>query len=197
MDRENQVSKYSLATFHRLISLLVIFFVNQPSSHAALANGEFVADKPSPMFQSKNKQTNPDKLLSTVGQNYHVVEILGDDTAPEWLRIHTSVSISPLRWIQGNCGQYTTAKDLQSAADVVPTSTNNTASAPQTKTQGNLCQIAGNFDSHILALSWQNTFCELYGKRKAECRALTETRDSPNSNTLACTDFGLIDSNAA
>ncbi|MGL5390269.1 MAG: ribonuclease T2 family protein, partial [Shewanella sp.] len=39
----------------------------------------------------------------------------------------------------------------------------------------NQCQRDGQFDSNLLALSWQSSFCELYGKRKAECRALSQT----------------------
>jgi len=47
------------------------------------------------------------------------------------------------------------------------------------KRQGHVCQIEDNYDSHVLALSWQSTFCELYGSRKAECRALSQTSDAP------------------
>lgn len=170
---------------------------------AAPATGEFVADKRCELFQSKNKQTNPDQWQSNIGQSYAVVEILGQQHQPDWVRIRSDASLSPLRWIRGNCGQYhaqgtdkpTTAasmKDARTQNDhhtvtnktaVVASSTASdidakNAKTDQDKSSGNQCQIDGNFDSHILALSWQSTFCELYGRKKSECRALSKTPEA-------------------
>lgn len=161
---------------------------------AAPATGEFIANKRCELFQSKNKQTNPDDWQSNIGERYPVAELLGNSANPDWLRVRTNAITSPLRWIKGDCGQYHASVAVEayqpsSSGKPVQTTTASDINAinreslkehgtPE-KRQGNLCQIEDNYDSHVLALSWQSTFCELYGSRKAECRALRQTTDAP------------------
>lgn len=179
------------------IALLCIFGALSAYSFpafAAPASGEFIADKRCELFQSKNKQTNPDQWQSNMGERYPVLEILGNSAKPDWLRVRTNATTSPLRWISGDCGQYLSniagSNVSTSATSVEPAQTTKTSDistkhnenlkTPNTteKRQANQCQIEDNFDSHVLALSWQSTFCELYGRRKAECRALSQTPES-------------------
>lgn len=164
------------------------------SALATPASGEFIADKRCELFQSKNKQTNPDQQRSSIGQHYPVLEILGDSAKPDWLRVHSNAVKAPMRWISGDCGQYSpnvAVHNLPTPATSMVTVQTTTASNITVKSQDSLkepstpekhqinqCQIQGNFDSHILALSWQSTFCELYGRHKAECRTLGQTPDS-------------------
>ncbi|MGL6123082.1 MAG: ribonuclease T2 family protein, partial [Shewanella sp.] len=161
---------------------------------AAPATGEFVADKRCELFQSKNKQTNPDQWQSNIDEHYPVLEILGNSAKPDWLRVRTHAVKSPMRWISGDCGQYLShvaGNHLSTAATTVKPAQTSTASDIKAKNrdslkehgtpekrQGDQCQIGGEFDANVLALSWQSTFCELYGRRKAECRALSQTPES-------------------
>ena len=181
-----------------LLGLLLIGFT-PIALQAAPASGEFVANKRCELFQSKNKQTNPDDWQSNIGERYPVAEILGNSNNPDWLRVRTNANSSPLRWIKGDCGQYYAAgtapaesiATAQPAANVEPAQTSLISESTAVKSenpqehgtpekrQGNVCQIEDNYDSNVLALSWQSTFCELYGSRKPECRALSQNSDAP------------------
>lgn len=178
---------------------LLLIALTPIALQAAPASGEFVANKRCELFQSKNKQTNPDDWQSNIGERYPVAEILGNSTNPDWLRVRTNANGSPLRWIKGDCGQYNATSTapaesiatVQPTANVEPAQTGITSESAAVKSgsqqengtpekrQGNVCQIEDNYDSNVLALSWQSTFCELYGSRKAECRALSQTSDAP------------------
>lgn len=185
----SQLSRASLAIF----GLFAVLIITAKPTFAVPASGEFIANKRCELFQSKNKQINPDQLQSNIGDRYPVLEILGNNTNPDWLRVLTNAKKSPWRWVSGNCGQYksnvadnnllpaTTAKVPEQTTTPSDIKTNNRDSFKTDtikKRQGNQCQIGGEFDTNVLALSWQSTFCELYGSRKAECRALRQTSQS-------------------
>ncbi|MEL4421180.1 ribonuclease T [Shewanella algae] len=137
--------------------LILLLWLLPVGIMAAPFSGELLIDKACPLFQSKNKGTNPGQLYSSPGQRLVIVERLGQDT-PSWFRVKTSAVQSPLRWIAADCGQ------LQAGA--LPTE-------PQTQ---NACNLADKYDSHLLALSWQNAFCESRGSSKAECRSQSADR---------------------
>ena len=59
------------------------------------------------------------------------------------------------------------------------------------------CRIGGEFDANVLALSWQSTFCELYGRRKAECHALSQTPESSQWQHFSLHGLWPINNNAA
>ena len=176
-------------------SLCSALIMSAAPAYAVPATGEFIANKRCELFQSKNKQTNPDDWQSNIGERYPVTEILGNSVNPDWIRVRTNAISSPLRWIKGDCGQYNT--NVAAAETYQPNSTKEPAQTTTAsdikainreslkergtleKRQGHVCQIEDNYDSHVLALSWQSTFCELYGSRKAECRALSQTSDAP------------------
>ncbi|MGL4714101.1 MAG: ribonuclease T2 family protein [Shewanella sp.] len=182
-------SRALLAAFGLCAALLIT-----TSVFAAPATGEFVANKRCELFQSKNKQTNPDQWQSNIDEHYPVLEILGNSAKPDWLRVRTNAVKSPMRWISGDCGQYLSnvaGNHLSTAATTVKPAQTTTASDIKAKNRDNLkehgspekhqgdqCQIGGEFDANVLALSWQSSFCELYGRRKAECRALSQTPES-------------------
>lgn len=192
--RSQQVLWCQPRMLYRIIGIFGVLLLGTTFALAAPASGEFISNKRCELFQSKNKQTNPEQLQSNIGERYTVLEILGNSTNPQWLRVRTNAATSPLRWISANCGQYLTSvtnNDLSTPVSAMEPSQTTTASdikainrdslkeqSTKDKGQVNQCQIDGNFDSHILALSWQSTFCELYGNRKAECNALSKTSES-------------------
>lgn len=184
------LSRTLLAAF----GLCAALIISAVPAVAAPATGEFVADKRCELFQSKNKQTNPDQWQSNIGERYPVLEILGNSAKPDWLRVRTNAVKSPMRWISGVCGQYLSnvaGSNVSTPATAVEPAQTTTASDIKAKSrdglkehgtpekrQGDQCRIGGEFDANVLALSWQSTFCELYGRRKAECRALSQTPES-------------------
>ncbi|MCL2917214.1 ribonuclease T2 family protein [Shewanella litorisediminis] len=141
----------------------------------------FVAKQSCPLYQSKNKLTNPNEVMTVPGQAYPVLELLGNPKRPDWVRVTTAALVSPERWVAAKCG------DLERhLVEEVPSR----------------CDIAGEQDSHVLALSWQGAFCELFGKGKPECTALDKTPASTRwlsltlhglwPNKSACgTDYGF------
>ncbi|QYJ78692.1 ribonuclease T2 family protein [Shewanella acanthi] len=167
---------------HSLQSLLLVFtlaVIYLPFAYSA-DYGEFITDKTCELFQSKNKRTNPDASQTRAGEHFKVVELLGNSANPDWLRVQTSSSKSPLRWVKGDCGRYQTAVSGSKKTPPQPTVASSSTSFNKqldTQSQGNLCQISGKFDSNVLALSWQSTFCELYGQDKAECNALSQSKN--------------------
>ncbi|GIU01725.1 ribonuclease T2 [Shewanella morhuae] len=186
----NRPPRVLLAAFS-LFGTLIIAVI---PAFAAPASGEFIADKRCELFQSKNKQTNPDQWQSNIGERYPVLEILGNSLKPDWLRVRTNAIKSPMRWISGACGQYQSniaGSNLSIPATAVEPAQTTTAAdikaknrdslkehGATQKSQGDQCRISEKFDANVLALSWQSTFCELYGSRKAECHALSQTSES-------------------
>ncbi|WP_372870089.1 ribonuclease T [Shewanella sp.] len=123
----------------------------------------FLADQHCPLYQSKNKLTNPGEMMTVPGQSYTVLQVLGNPKRPDWVRLETAALTSPERWVNGRCG---TIAQQQSSAD------------------SGRCDAAGEQDSHILALSWQGAFCELYGQGKRECHALQSSPDDARWQSL-------------
>ncbi|BDM62884.1 ribonuclease T(2) [Shewanella sp. NFH-SH190041] len=137
---------------------------------AAPASGQFIATKPCPLYQSKNKRTNPGNEQTAAGQQYRIREMLGKPNQPQWLRIDTQANQSPLRWVAADCG---TVNGLShNKADT------------GSKTSASSCSTKGKQDSYILALSWQSAFCELGGRHKAECQALRKHPQMPAGNSF-------------
>ncbi|MBM7072800.1 hypothetical protein JQC92_12285 [Shewanella sp. 202IG2-18] len=133
-------------------ALTLLFSVNVLASEI----GDFEATDVCPMFQSEAKQTNPDSVFSEPGNHYGIIEFQGSNENPSWVRVNTSEAHSPYRWIKGICG------------------TSTFSSTPPSNGGGNSgsCHTTGEYDSHVLALSWQPGFCDTHGNGKPECDAL-------------------------
>ncbi|MBV7316329.1 ribonuclease T [Shewanella sp. NIFS-20-20] len=137
--------------------LIVLWLLTAPmAASAAPLQAQFMATDACPLFQSKNKQTNPGEHYTQVGQEYAVIEFLGNRDNPSWYRLRTAASQSPQRWVKASCGKI---------------SGQPTHISPQ-KNDAHSCSTAEQYDSHRLALSWQNAFCQLKGRKKAECKAM-------------------------
>ena len=132
------------------LALLLSLFAAQVSADS------FTATHSCPLYQSKNKLTNPGEMMSVPGTEYEVLEMQGRATRPEWVRVKTAALSSPERWLAGRCG---------------------TLQQQDTGSDSGRCDVAGEQDGHVLALSWQGAFCELYGKSKRECDALNRSRN--------------------
>ncbi|MGI2258461.1 ribonuclease T2 family protein [Shewanella sp. GXUN23E] len=137
---------------------------------SAPADGVLAATETCPLYQSKNKLTNPGNLQTTAGRQYQITEYLGRPQAPQWFRVRTTATETPLRWLSADC------VDVQQFS----------AHKADNKKQTGNCNTRAQQDSFVLALSWQPAFCDLNGRDKTECRML-----DANPEAIAHRQFSL------
>lgn len=170
-----------------IIELIAIFYCLP--TMAMPIDGTFTATKTCDLYQSKNKKTNPQNIQTQIGQSYGVKEYLGQRDNPQWLRVITNAQQSSLRWVDSQCGLVSKQNISQTNIGTkANTETNNiAANKNESRNSGNRdkCNTANEFDSFVLALSWQNAFCELNDARR-ECQGLKD-----NPNMLANKQFSL------
>jgi ribonuclease T2 len=114
---------------------------------AEKASGKFTAKQTCPAYVSKNKLTNPDNTYILPGYEYDIIEVLSSNAT--WYRIITPHTNPKQRWVSADCGEARL--------------TGNKRGTDQAN-----CDIDGQADSYVLALSWQPAFCETKPD-KAEC----------------------------
>ena len=148
-----------------LVTQLVFFSLG---AAAAPTSGTFVATQVCPLYQSKNKLTNPNDSFSQIGAQYAIIEFLGPIDTPTWYRLKTDNRQSPERWISANCGkrQGTASNNMQPVSPITTSADTSTS-----------CSTENRFDANLLVLNWQNAFCEIKGKNKPECSAMEQTKD--------------------
>lgn len=137
---------------HRTVVALLILLVGAVGSPlwAIPATGSFVADKACPAYISKNKKTNPDSAVLTVGNHYPVIAV-NRATAPDWLQLSIPELTPAERWVEAKCGRSESASSENHASNE------------------SSCSIAGLADSYVFAVSWQPAFCASH-QDKPECR---------------------------
>ena len=150
----------------RLIVVILGLFLSV-KLYALPAKGQFVITERCELFQSKRKRTNPGNVQSIIDQQFPIIEAVFSNQRLTWVRVLTDENQSPERWISAKCGD---AKDL------------NVANQPVRVT--NVCSVADQYDSQVLALSWQSAFCELRGRNKPECRSQHSDRFDANHFSL-------------
>ncbi|WP_255556325.1 ribonuclease T [Methylococcus sp. Mc7] len=118
------------------------------AARPATAQTTFTADRDCPAYVSKNKQTNPDGVRVAAGKAYPVIETNKPDGAG-WYRLRLPAANPPERWVSRDCGRLEPDTTAEPAME--------------------RCDLAGQADAYVLALSWQPAFCELKPD-KPECR---------------------------
>lgn len=131
---------------------LVILAIGYAHSAAAKTIGIFSAQQSCPAYVSKNKLTNPDNTQILADKKYDIIEANKPDHA-SWYRLILPTANPKERWISADCG------DAQLNGGQGTGDNGNSSS----------CSIAGEADSHVLALSWQPAFCETK-PQKSECK---------------------------
>lgn len=134
-----------LVTLQVFLVVLMIGYVRPVWADSV--RGLFTAEKTCPAYVSKNKKTNPDQTQITMGGEYETIEA-NRSTRPDWYRIIVPSAQPAERWVSADCGRFQVAEINRAV--------------------GNTCRIAGQADSHVLALSWQPAFCETK-PQKPEC----------------------------
>lgn len=140
------ISARMSAALRMLLLMLGISYVS--ASWADKVTGLFSAQQSCPAYVSKNKLTNPDHVRILVGEDYETFEVNRADR-PSWYRIIVPNANPKARWVSAECGQFQTGQDNATGSSV--------------------CNIAGQVDSYVLALSWQPAFCETKPE-KTECQ---------------------------
>ena len=137
--------------FHVFLVILAIGFAHSVSAKAI---GVFSAQQTCPAYVSKNKLTNPDNTQILADKKYDIIEANKPDHA-SWYRVILPGANPKERWISAECG------DAQLSGGQGTGGNGNS--------DDNSCSIAGEADSHVLALSWQPAFCEIK-PQKPECK---------------------------
>jgi len=135
---------------------------------AVPVRGIFTGERSCPAYLSKNKQTNPDNAQIAPGQSYPVFEANKSDH-PDWYRIRLSSANPAERWVSVDCGRFQ-ASEPGGGDD---------GSGPS----GDQCDITGQADSYVLALSWQPAFCESKPD-KPECQIMDPAAYQARNFTL-------------
>lgn len=134
-----------------------------PALASDRASGTFTAAKACDALQSMRKQTNPGAVRLQPGTAYRIHEAQGPER--RWLRVEVPGAEPSLRWVPADCG---TASEVQAQA------------RPRLGQPGpsGQCNVAGQQDSYVLAMSWQPGFCEhvKYNGRKPECDHMADGR---------------------
>ncbi|WP_417914261.1 ribonuclease T2 family protein [Candidatus Electronema sp. JM] len=128
------------------------------------ATGTFKVEKDCDAYLSFKKKTQPIKVHQ--GESYDVTEV---NKPGDWDWVHISIK-NDLRWISKQCG----------TADV------KVASSPEKEHQKTSCSTANEFDSYVLATTWQPGFCEHddYNGVKPECDAMMKDKIDVSHLTL-------------
>lgn len=136
------------------LTLLTIGYIHP--TWADRVTGVFSAQQSCPAYVSKNKSTNPDNAQILAGNQYNIIEVIAPNH-PDWYRIILPTANPKERWISAACGQ------AQVTGGGTGGSGNNGGGG------NNSCNVAGQEDSYVLALSWQPAFCETK-PQKPECK---------------------------
>lgn len=144
---------------------------------AAPASGTFTAASACEAFQSFRKSTNPDGAKLSPGTGYTILET----HEAGWTRVQVPGARPSERWVRNDCG----SEGGSGAA--APATSGRTPAAPSMSGRGGMCSTANEYDSFVLAMSWQPGFCEWTagGKRgKPECEAMEDGKLKVTNLTL-------------
>ncbi len=152
----------------RLAALTVASALSFLSIDTALAvdasAGTFTITQSCEAFQSFKNRTNPGGLSVQPGQALPIAEVNREQY--QWVRVNVGSGGKDLRWVAAECGR---VDGLQIAEKGIPA-----------------CSVADQYDSHVLAITWQPGFCEhdRGGPGKPECQAMGEGELSVDHFTL-------------
>ncbi len=146
---------------HRFVLRISLILLVTGYAHllwADKATGTFSAQQSCPAYVSKNKSTNPDNQKILAGSQYDIIEVINPDH-PNWYRVILPTATPKERWVSAECGH------AQMASNPRP----GPGTANGGSSQNTSCNVTGQADSHVLALSWQPAFCETK-PQKPECK---------------------------
>lgn len=162
-------------------TLLALAATALSSAWSAPASGTFTASRSCEAFQSFRKSTNPGGVTLQSGTGYTILE--SHDAG--WTRIQVPNARPSERWVPNDCGS--AAGGSASTPPTISPRPRPTPSPDPSARSGGMCTTADQYDSFVLAMSWQPGFCEWTagGKRgKPECEAMESGKLTVSNLTL-------------
>ncbi len=145
------------------LSFLTLSHVDNALAVDASA-GTFTVSQQCEAFRSFKNRTNPDQRAVTPGQAFAIAEV--NREAYQWVRVDVGSGKKDLRWIAADCGKVDGLVLVEAGSQV--------------------CRMPDQYDSHVLAVTWQPGFCEhdRGGPAKPECQAMKQGELTVNHFTL-------------
>lgn len=133
-------------------------------AHAAGYAGVFSAEQACAATLNKPKAgkpgNNPDQFTVQTGVAYPIIDA-DSPTAPTWYRIQAQGAQPTARWVSAHCGRGTLTS--------TPGGSGTAGGKPSSGSGDKACNLSGQGDSYVFAVSWQAAFCETH-QSKPECR---------------------------
>lgn len=146
--KDSTMARLAVLAFASALALIP----TQPALAVDASAGSFTVTQRCEAFQSFKNQTNPGGVSVQPGRSYAIAEV--NREAYQWVRIDVGGGRKDLRWVAAECGRVEGLQIAQPGARA--------------------CSVADQYDSHVLALTWQPGFCEhdRNGPGKPECQAM-------------------------
>ncbi|PQJ67087.1 ribonuclease T2 family protein [Photobacterium angustum] len=158
------------------LCLGTLFSFSSFGSYASIStSGGFTASQNCEAFQSFRKQTNPDDTKLIVGKQYQIKALNERDYS--WVHILVPDAKPAIRWVSKDCGTVNLSQNLTEPAKKHDNKYSNSRKS---------CSTVGDFDSYVLALTWQPGFCEHFSYKgtKPECNAINDGKLKITNLTL-------------
>lgn len=151
----------------------IISFASLTANASIRSSGNFTANSHCDAYQSFRKQTNPDNTQLVTNKKYAIKAI--NKKQFDWVQILVPSASPAMRWVNKSCG----------TAQFNNETLNNSPSAPL-NTSSKSCSEPNEFDSYVLALTWQPGFCEHFNYKgnKPECTAINDGKLNITNLTL-------------
>lgn len=144
-----------------ILTALIIACCSETALASEKVKGTFKADQACEAYSSFKKRTNPDQIHIKPGKIYNIVEV-NTEKEWDWIRVAIGKKNDDLRWVSKGCGKakITVAQSSTSIGD----------------NGGSTCSTPNQYDSYVLAMTWQPGFCEhsSYKGTKPECDAMMQ-----------------------
>lgn len=147
-----------------LTSAFTLILAPATALAADASAGTFSITQRCEAFQSFKNRTNPGGISVQPGQSFTIAEVNREQY--QWIRVNVGSGRKDLRWIAADCGEVEGLAISQRGS--------------------NACRIPDQYDSHVLAITWQPGFCEhdRGGPGKPECQAMRSGGLTVNHFTL-------------
>ena len=161
-----------------LLVTVVVGNIISLSSFAANASlqssGSFTSNGSCEAYQSFRKQTNPDNTQLVNNKQYAIKAINKKEF--DWVQILIPNASPAMRWVNKSCG----------TAQLTDNITTQPSASTSFNTSSKSCNTRNEFDSYVLALTWQPGFCEHfhYKGNKPECTAINDGKLKITNLTL-------------
>ena len=149
------------------------------AAHASIqSSGRFTSNGQCEAYQSFRKQTNPDNTHLIANKQYSIKAINKKEF--DWVQILIPNASPAMRWVNKSCGsaQFTSNTSTTYSSSIPSNTSSNTSSKS--------CDTRNEFDSYVLALTWQPGFCEHFNYKgnKPECTAINDGKLKITNLTL-------------